>query len=294
MAGTAQSDTGRLKRVMLRHVRDAFHSQAAVDAQWEMLNYTSRPDFAAACEEYDWFAGLLMDRGVEIDYLPADDALSLDALYPRDTAIATDQGIISCSMGKEARMDEPNSTKGACVTLGFSVFGALSFPAKLEGGDVAWLDSRTLAVGHGYRTNDTGIRQLRTHLDDKVELIEVPLPHFRGPNDVFHLMSIFSPISPDVALVYSPLMPVPFRNLLMDRGFKLVEVPESEFDTLGCNVLAVGPKTCIAVDGNPITRKRLEKNGIEVLVFPGHEICIKGQGGPTCLTRPLNWGDVQR
>ena len=151
-----------------------------------------------------------------------------------------------------------------------------------------WLDPRTLAVGQGYRTNAEGIRQLRALLGDAVDAVEVvPLPHWRGPASCLHLMSFISLIDRDLALVYSPLMPVPFRESLLARGFTLVEVPDQEFDTLGCNVLAIAPRVCVMVEGNPRTKALLEEAGAQVHTFKGLEICIKGEGGPTCLTRPL-------
>ena len=158
----------------------------------------------------------------------------------------------------------------------------------MEGGDVAWIDERNLAVGLGYRTNAEGIRQLRALLGSGVDrVVPVPLPHWRGPDDVFHLMSMFSPVDRDLAVVYSPLLPVPFRQLLLKKGYELVEVPHEEFESMGCNVLAAGPRRCVAVDGNPVTRRRLEAAGAEVHTYRGREISTKGGGGPTCLTRPL-------
>ena len=153
---------------------------------------------------------------------------------------------------------------------------------------MAWIDERTLAVGRGYRTNGEGIRQLRSLLGSAVDrVVPVPLPHWRGPGDVFHLMSMFSPVDRDLAVVYSPLLPVPFRQLLLKHGYELVEVPDAEFESMGCNVLAVSPRRCVALEGNPVTRRRLEAAGAEVHTYRGREISAKGGGGPTCLTRPL-------
>ena len=151
-----------------------------------------------------------------------------------------------------------------------------------------WLDSQTAIVGSGYWTNCEGIAQLRTLLGDTIdELIVVTLPHWRGPGDVLHLMSLLSPVDTDLAVVYSPLLPVPFRQRLITRGVELVEVPDSEFDSMGANVLAIAPRRCIMLDGNPRTRSALERAGTEVTVYRGLEISVKGSGGPTCLTRPL-------
>lgn len=282
-----QSDTAPLRRVLLKHARDAFVAQARVDAQWSSLNYLERPDFPAACGESDAFAALLERLGVAVAWMPPGD-VGLDSLYVRDASIVCDRGAILCSMGKEARRAEPEALETAYRALGVPVLGRIVGAGRLEGGDVIWLNRRTVAVGRGYRTTDEGIRQFAQLLGDVVdEVVVVPLPHWNGPTDVFHLMSVISPVAGDLALVYSPLLPVPFREKLLEMGMELVEVPDEEFDTLGCNVLAVGPRRVVAAAGSPETRRRLEAAGVEVHVYAGAEISVKGCGGPTCLTRPL-------
>jgi N-dimethylarginine dimethylaminohydrolase len=144
-----------------------------------------------------------------------------------------------------------------------------------------------VAIGRGYRTNDAGIAQFRAIVGSDVDVRVVPLPHYRGAGDVFHLMSILSPVDETLAVVYSPLMPVPLREWLLDRGIALVEVPDDEFEAMGTNVLALGPRRCVMLDTAPVTRARLEAAGAEVLTYTGAEISVKGGGGPTCLTRPL-------
>jgi N-dimethylarginine dimethylaminohydrolase len=153
-----------------------------------------------------------------------------------------------------------------------------------------WFDAKTVAVGRGYRTNDAGIDQFRELLGGDVDVVVVPLPHYRGPSDVFHLMSIISPVAENLAVAYSPLMPVPFREWLVGRGLRFVEVPEAEFESMGANVLAVGPRRVVMLAGNPVTQARLEAEGVEVWTYEGSEISLKGGGGPTCLTRPLARG----
>jgi N-dimethylarginine dimethylaminohydrolase len=168
------------------------------------------------------------------------------------------------------------------------IAGRIVKPGLLEGGDLIWLDSRTVAVGSGRRTNAEGIRQLRTILGDSVdELLPVRLPDWRGPQDVMHLMSLVSPIDVDLAVVYSRLLPGSFRDELLGRGYQLVEVPDEEFETMGTNVLALGPRLCVMLKGNPRTRAALERAGAAVHEYEGREISLKGGGGPTCLTRPL-------
>jgi N-dimethylarginine dimethylaminohydrolase len=283
----AQSDVGALESVLLKHARDAFRDAATVEAAWRGLNYLAPPDPARAAAEYDRFAALIEETGARIQWMSPDDVTGLDSLYVRDASITSGAGMILCNMGKAARRTEPAAQADAFRTLGIPVAGAVTGEGRIEGGDVVWLDPTTLAVGRGYRTNDEGIRQLRGILGEGIDVVVAPLPHWRGPADVFHLMSILSPIDRDLALVYSPLLPVPFRELLLSRGFDLVEVPDEELESMGCNVLALGPRRCLMLDGNPLTRRRLEKAGAQVAVFSGEEICRKGSGGPTCLTRPI-------
>jgi N-dimethylarginine dimethylaminohydrolase len=274
--------------MVLKHPRDAFRDAASIERQWRALNFTGPPDFARATDEYDSFVASLNDGGVVLHFLPETEGTGLDSIYVRDGSVACDRGAILCRMGKPAREGEPMAQEAALRAIGLPVLGTIAPPGRLEGGDVVWLDRRTIAVGRGYRTNDDGIAQLRRLLGDSIdELIIVELPHWRGPSDVFHLMSIISPVDHDLAVVYSPLMPVTFRERLLARSTTLVEVPVEEFESMGANVLTTAPRRCLMLAGNPMTRERLEKAGVEVREYLGENISLKGGGGPTCLTRPL-------
>jgi len=277
-----------LRRLLLKHARDAFVDQAKIDREWARLYYTKPPDFAQAVADYEAFVQLFRRLDVEIHFLPPDERATLDALYVRDAALVAPEGVILCNMGKADRRAEPAALGAFVQRLGVPVLGSITDPGRLEGGDVVWLDERTVAVGQGYRTNAEGIRQLADLLGDRVdEVIAVPLPHWNGPDDVFHLMSLISPLDDDLAVVYSRLMPVPFRQRLLERGIYLIDVPDDEFDALGGNVLAVAPRHAVMADGAPKTRTLLEQQGVEVWTYPAAEISLKGLGGPTCLTRPL-------
>lgn len=288
MTKYTQSDVSRIRRLVLKHARDAFVGDETIDRGWQELSYTGRPDYERAVDEYDRFVAILESFGIEIDYLPANHGVGLDSIYPRDAAIICEKGAILCKMGKAQRRREPGAIADAFSALEIPIHGAITGEGRLEGGDVAWIDQRSLAVGLGSRTNEAGISQLREILGDCIdELIVVPLPDYRAPGDVFHLMSIFSPIDRDLALVYSPLMPERFREALRAKGIELVEVPDSEFQSMACNALAVAPRVCLTLSANPATRARLEEAGVEVHTYEGLEISMKGAGGPTCLTRPI-------
>lgn len=288
MRTTCHSEYGQLSSVYIKPVEQAFIDATTIDRDWRALNFLDRPDLDKALAEYARFEDLLANTGADIHHFPADPALSIDSIYCRDATIATDFGMIICTMGKPARALEPAAQQKYFFESGEPILGTITYPGTLEGGDVAWLDESTLAVGHTYRTNTEGIRQLKALLEPHgITIITVPLPHYKGPGDVFHLMSILSPVDKDLAVVYSPLMPIVFRNELIARGFSLVEVPDNEFDSMGCNVLAIAPRVCLVVSGNPQTKAALLQAGCTVLEYEGQEISVKGGGGPTCLTRPI-------
>jgi N-dimethylarginine dimethylaminohydrolase len=287
VSNSTLSDAATLTRVLLKHPRDAFVSEDQVARQWRDLNFTAAPDVARAVDEFERFADILRRNGVAIDFLPHDDQTTLDSIYVRDATIVTPAGVVLCRMGKRQREPEPAAQERWYASMQVPLAGAIAAPGRLEGGDVLWIDDRTIAVGRGYRTNAAGIQQLRA-LAPGVDVVEVPLPHWRGESDVMHLMSLISTVDRRQAVVYSPLLPVPFREWLLERGFTLIETDPDEFETMGTNVLALAPGRCLMLDGNPRTRRALERAGIDVVVYRGDEISVKGAGGPTCLTRPLS------
>jgi len=289
MKVTRHSEYLKLASVYLKSAKNSFLSEEELSEHWETLQYLSKPNFKKSLEEYAAFQTFFREKNISTCFFPINKKTKIDSIYCRDASIATDFGIIICNMGKQGRIHEPYAQLEAYKMNNVNILGEIKFPGTLEGGDVAWLDQNTLAVGHTYRTNEEGISQLKGLLQPKgIEIIVVELPHYKGKSDVFHLMSLLSPVDKNLAVVYSPLMPIKFRNELLERGFQLVEVPEQEFDSMGCNVLAVAPRDCLMVAGNPITRKLLEDAGASVHIYEGNEISVKGGGGPTCLTRPID------
>jgi N-dimethylarginine dimethylaminohydrolase len=283
-----QSEVAEIKSVIVKRPREAHVSQSRIAAQWRALNYLSEPDYDAAQAQHAELVRLLGRFGAEICYLPEGADTGMDSVYVHDPALVTRRGAILCKMGKAARRSEPAALGAFLQQLGVPILGAIEGEGLLEGGDVVWLDERTVAVGEGYRTNAEGIRQLRALLGDLVdEVVSVPLPHWTGPADCLHLMSNLSPVDADLAVVYSRLLTVPFRQWLSARGIGFVEVPDSEYDSMACNVLAVAPRQCIMLAGNPVTQARLEAAGAQVWTYEGGDISLKGAGGPTCLTRPF-------
>jgi dimethylargininase len=275
-----QSMTAPLRRVLVRP--PAPGSWAA----WKSYGWRGEPDPIRMEGEHEAFRALLVDAGAEVVVAETPHSLDPDAIYVYDPALVTDDGAVMLRPGKEGRRGEVEVMAADFVETGVPIAGRLDAPAMAEGGDTLWLDGGTLLVGRGYRTNDEGIRQLADAMPG-VDVVAFDLPHLRGAGEVLHLMSLLSPIDVDLAVAYPPLMPVRLMELLAERDTELVEVPEEEFETMGPNVLALAPRVALALEGNDETRRRMEKAGIDVRVYSGDEISRKGDGGPTCLTRPL-------
>lgn len=278
---------GQLKKVAIRDAAAAFQGDQKIDAEWRDLNYHSRPDMQAAGSEYSQFEALLKASGAEVIKLPAAEGLTLDSLYTHDALVVTPRGLVKPRMGKPQRRREAEVNGAALEELGFPIAGEITGSGKLEGGDLVWIDRHTLIAGIGYRTNLEGVNQLGKLAGDDVEIISFDMPHYKGTSDVFHLMSCLSPLDHDLAVVYLPLMAARQVEFLQARGIRFIEVPDEEFNTMGCNVLALGPRHALMVEGNPVTLQRMREAGVKVDVYKGYEISRKGEGGPTCMTRPL-------
>lgn len=255
---------------------------------WEAFGYFRPIDHARATAEHAAFRQLLAEAGSEVVVGELDDAALQDGIFAFDPVIMTDGGAILCRMGKPLRDREVAVMAATLRDLGIPIAGRIVAPGMVEGGDCCWLDPRTLAVGQGYRTNGEGIRQLAAILGPRgVRVVVMPLPHWHGPAECLHLLSLISPLDERLAVVYRPLLSVPFLEELAARDYELIDVPEGEFASQGCNVLALGPRRCLLLRDNVETIGRLRAAGCEVLTYAGDEISHNRSGGPTCLTRPL-------
>ena len=282
------SNVSTLKTVLLKDPEAAFKSQKIIDLQWENLNFIEKPDYKKSIIQYEKFVDILNDNNVEILYIPEDEKTSLDSIYTHDPMFMTPNGAVIGNMGKKQREPETSMMKNYLAEIGIPIFGEIDNEGTLEGGDVIWVNDNTAAVGLTYRTNNKGINQLRKILSSiSVDLICVDLPHWNGPVDVLHLMSLISPLKEDLFLIYEKLLPIGFLKLLNNLDIKTISIADEDYDSLGCNVLPLSTTKCLITSGNDKTFKIIEENGIEVIEFQASEICYKGSGGPTCLTRPI-------
>ena len=277
----SQSMVTPLRKVLVRRPDQAFGT--ADPARW---HYTGRPDLAEALREHDRLVEILLDYGAEVLFHEEPLPDHADAIFVHDPVLVSNQGAVLLKMGKELRRGEEAAIGSSLEKAGVPIHYRVDGDALCEGGDLLWLDEETLAVGLGYRTNPEGLRQLGDALAG-VRLIPVQLPYYLGPSACLHLMSTVSIVAEDLAVVYRPLTSVVFLQELEERGFRIVDVPEVEFAGMGPNVLALEPRNCVMLEGNPVTKQRLEAAGCSVTTYQGDHISLMAEGGATCLTRPV-------
>jgi len=283
LAWGGNSMTARLRTVMVRQPAPTVGGD-----EWQSFGYTRHIRQEATNSEHRAFAEILRANGVDVIVAGPDPVGHLDAIFAYDPSIVTDAGAVLLRPGKELRRDEPNLHRQTYVDAGIPVIGEIAAPGTVEGGDTLWIDEHTLAIGRGYRTNFEGIRQLSTILSQQsIDVLPFDLPYGNGPGECLHLMSMISPVADKVAVIYRPIMAVAFFELLRDRGWSFIDIPEEEFGTMGCNVLALGDGKVLIANRNPRTSALLSGAGLTVIEYDGDHISHNRQGGPTCLTRPI-------
>jgi N-dimethylarginine dimethylaminohydrolase len=282
------SMVGPLDRILVCSPRSAGWNDPNRVSRWQELGFHHAPDFAAAQPQHDVLVRELSTSGAEVIALPSANDLSLDAAYAHDASLITDYGLIVMRPGKANRVIEGARHAAFAASIDLPVLGTITAPGTTEAGDILWLDSKTLLIGHGYRTNVVGIQQMRDLLAPHgVKVLSAPLPYGPGPSACLHLMSLISLLDEQTALVDLPWLAVETVELLNSCGYHFIEIDYSERDTLACNVLSLGNNRLLAIAENKKTNDRLCAAGFDVRTFPGSELCINGSGGPTCLTRPL-------
>jgi N-dimethylarginine dimethylaminohydrolase len=276
----AQSMSSELRDVLVKRPGEAFGRAFDDPAH----GYLSPVDLDVARREHDAFLDVLAGLGPTVHVLEAetDDP---DLIYTFDPLLVTDRGAIPLRPGKPNRAGEPDLLEAWTAAAGIPTLGRIEPPGTIEGGDTFWLRPDLFCIGRTLRSNASGVFQLADLIGADVRVFDVP--YWKGPAELIHLMSVISPVADDLAVVYLPLLPAGLWELLVDLDIRFVEVPDPEFPTLGCNVLAVRPGVVIMAEGNPVTARALSAAGCEVHTYPATQIGINGSGGPTCMTRPI-------
>jgi dimethylargininase len=276
----AQSMSAPLHDVLVKRPGEAFGRAFEDPAN----GFLYPVDLDVARREHDVFVDVLAGLGPTVHVLE-EETDDPDLVYPFDPLLVTDRGAIPLRPGKPSRQEEPDVLERWTQAAGIPTLGRIEEPGTVEGGDTFWLRPDLFCIGRTLRTNATGVAQLGDLIGGDVRVFD--LPFWKGPAELVHLMSVISPVADDIAVVYMPLLTVGVWELLVDLDIRLVSVPDEEFPTLGCNVLAVRPGVVIIAEGNPVTAAALAAAGCEVHTYPATQIGVNGSGGPTCMTRPI-------
>ena len=155
----AFNEFGPLRRVALRHARDAFQSADKVARQWRALGYPAAPDFDLALAQYDDFVELLENHGAAIEFLPGDDHLTLDSIYVRDATLVSPGGLITCAMGKRDRIEEPVAARAHFLAQNCSFAGSIGDGGLIDGRlvDGRLVDGRLLLRWLGWRASPLAV-----------------------------------------------------------------------------------------------------------------------------------------
>jgi N-dimethylarginine dimethylaminohydrolase len=278
----AQGMAGRLRRVLVNRPGERFGAAHETEGAF----YAEAVDLPRAQAQHDALVAVLEGSGAVVEYLGGE--AGPDSIYTYDPALVCDGGALLLRSGKPIRRPEAPAMGEWFERQGIPVLARLEAPALADGGDLLWLDSRTLVIGRGFRTNEAGACAINSAVAPYVDAVHVvDLPIDRGADFCLHTLSLISMLDRDLAVVSLPLMPVHLYGLLRERGVALIEIAEEEWDSLAPNVLALGPRDVVMLAGNPRTSKRLRAAGCRVTEIEGSEVAIKGSGGPTCLTLPL-------
>jgi len=281
------NEYSKIGEVAIRSPLSSFVNDEKITNEWASLRFHAKPNLKKATIEYNYFKSFLEEDNIKIIELPSSDKLTLDSIYTRDSILVCDSGLILCNMGRSSRTPEAEENFKTLADKGYKIAGQIKSPGTLEGGDFIWINNKNAAVGLGPRTNSEGIRQLKEILGPEIDLHIVDLPDPNHPDDVLHLMSIISPLDKDLAVIYKPFMPESFLKWLTKLGIEFIEVSEAEYPLMGCNILATAPRSIIMLENLPQIKNKLKNNGCKIRLYKGDEISRKGEGGPTCLTRPL-------
>ena len=275
----------------LRRVMMATPGESMFNADAKQWHYSKPINAAGVTEDFNQLEALLLEAGVTVDRLSDSRGELADSVFTHDASIVTKHGAVLFHMGKPLRRGEADLHRAYYEKVGVPILGEITAPGMMEGGDSAWLDDNTLAVGMGYRTNMAAVEQLRALFEPKgMSVLAYDLPVLGGPEACLHLMSVISPLAPDLVLVHMPLLAVRFAQEMQQRGINFVVTPEDEFESsfgINTNVLAIGPRDVIMVEGFPKTKAAMEAAGCRVQTFQGKHLCLVAEGGPTCMTRPV-------
>jgi N-dimethylarginine dimethylaminohydrolase len=248
-----------------------------VQQKWQQLG--RGPDPAKKLHQYGAVKRALESRGVDVHEIKPSKKFPFQ-VFTRDAGVITQRGAFISRFKRDLRMGEEQVVAGVLQQIDLDITHPVEAPGVFEGGDFVFLDHARAFVGIGDRTDTEGFDQIKARMPF-LELYPVPFPE-----GFLHLDVVLNIISPNTALAYPEALPTPVLDQLRSSGFRIIPVPETEQETMGTNVLAIGDGTVISASCNRKTNSHLRKHGFTPIEIEMSEI-IKGGGGPRCMTLPV-------
>jgi len=284
----AQDMVSTLKKVLMKKPQK-FMSKVNLK-KW---NYQSLLNQKIIEENYKEFYEIIKNSGAKIVDLNTENKNEelCDSIFTHDPSLVINEGAIILNMGKKLRKKEPEMHENFYKKTNIPIIGKIINEGTVEGGDCLWIKKNTLLVGESYRTNLSGINQLKKILNYyNIKVISIKLPKQKNTNSCFHLMSLVSMLDHDLAIGCLSLFSIDLIQIFSENNIKLIGISEEEYfksKTLAVNILALSPRKLVLIDGYPKTAELLLNHGCNIQLFNGNELCIKAEGGPTCLTRAI-------
>ena len=262
--------TDQKQRALMRAVPESFSKALA-------KYFGSGPtDIALARKQHAAYAQALLDCGLEVTILPADEHHP-DCIFVEDQAIVIDGHVLLPLPGHPSRVAEqpPIADFLSRQLNGFQVCGMFG-DARMDGGDILRLGN-IFFVARSKRTNDAGIETLRnllTHLGHELRIIDIPT------EKALHLTSISSTPTDQVILTAEGFLSADDFGEL-PKGSQIIFLPEEE--VYGCNTIGLGNGKVLVAEGYPTVLETVQELGLEPIVLDMSQI-READGSITCCT----------
>ena len=272
------SEVGPLKAVLLR--RPGPEIEGMTDPRrWRWLDVMD-PEKARA--QHDMLAQIYRDHGATVHYVESMRPDRSNALFMRDSVFMTPEGAILARHAIDARRGEERYVAEALARLGVPILRTIHGTGIFEGACALWVDRETVILGTGVRANVEGARQVEDTLRTigVKDIIRLPIPYGHA-----HVDGLLNFLDYDLALIFPWQTPYDVWAALRRKGIEMLEVPSIEElrESMAVNFVALSPRKIVMPEGAPLTRRLLERHGVEIIPADISEL-RKGWGAIHCMT----------
>jgi arginine deiminase len=252
-----------------------------VSADPQSVQFEEPVDYDLARTQHDAIAQAYRDVGVSVHYLAPKDQVPPNQMFMADLMFMTPEGMILARPASDVRAGEERQAARKLAELGIPIVRSISGIGTFEGADALWLDSTTVILGHGLRTNTVGVTQITNVLAEMdVSVIPVDLPF-----GTMHLMGMLRIADRDLATVYPRQLAVSGVEALRERGYEVAFLPDEHeaHHRSAHNYVTIGPREIIMSANCPVTQAFYESHGIICHTVDVSEL-RKAAGAIGCLS----------